>query len=169
VTTDDGHGHEAAPEGMGEVSGDGARRTVRFERALDAPIDDVWDALTSPERLARWLAPTTIEARLGGEVHHDFGDGDRCRGTILVWDPPRRLSYGWHFTGEDDSVVTFDLHAVDEGTTRLRLEHRDLGSGFAVGYGAGWHAHLDGLTATVAGAAPVDWDQRFAEVLAAYR
>ena len=45
----------------GVLRPDGRRLAVRFERTYAAPIDEVWDALTSPERLARWLAPGRID------------------------------------------------------------------------------------------------------------
>ncbi|MFA9431165.1 SRPBCC family protein [Egicoccus sp. AB-alg2] len=153
----------------GEVVGDGDRRTVRFERHLDASPEEVWDALTNPVRLARWLAPTTIDEGPAGHVHHDFGDGQACEGPILTWDPPRALEYGWHYTGESDSVVRFEL-APAAGGTVLTLVHRQLDSDQATGYGAGWHAHLDRLAAELAGDADAfDWGERFAEVLPDYR
>ena len=37
-----GHGRIAAGEG----------RTIRLRRTYEAPIDDVWDALTNPERMS---------------------------------------------------------------------------------------------------------------------
>ena len=35
----------------------GEARTIRLRRTYDAPIDDVWDALTNPERISRWFLP----------------------------------------------------------------------------------------------------------------
>jgi uncharacterized protein YndB with AHSA1/START domain len=32
---------------------------IRFERRLDYPIREVWDAITNPERLADWWLPST--------------------------------------------------------------------------------------------------------------
>jgi hypothetical protein len=34
-------------------------RTVVLTRRYDAPIEDVWDAVTDPERIARWFLPVT--------------------------------------------------------------------------------------------------------------
>ena len=61
---------------FGVVRIDGARRGLRFERVLGASPEEVWSALVEPERLARWLAPTTIDARLGGSVRVEF-DADQ--------------------------------------------------------------------------------------------
>ena len=45
---------------------------IRFERHLDYPIRDVWDAITNPERLADWWLPfdadITVDLREGGEM-----------------------------------------------------------------------------------------------------
>ncbi|MDJ0952225.1 MAG: SRPBCC family protein [Acidimicrobiia bacterium] len=141
--------------------------TVRFERQLAAPIDDVWAALTDADELAGWLAPCTFDARLGGAVRIDFGEGAQVDGEVTIYDPPHRLEYTWTFTNEPDSILLFELEVVDTGT-RLALEHRLLPSEQATGYGAGWHAHLDMLSAQVTGTEPVDWDERFNEVLGSY-
>jgi hypothetical protein len=63
---------------------------------------------------------------------------------VLRCEWPTLLEFEWHFSGETRSVVRFELHAEEEHT-RLVVEHLALGSQHAVGYAAGWHAHLDGL------------------------
>ncbi len=141
--------------------------TVRFERELAAPIEAVWAALTSADELAGWLAPCTFDARAGGKVRFDFGEGAQVDGEVTMYEPPHRLEYTWTFTNEPDSILLFELEAGDGGT-RLVLEHRLLPPEQAPGYGAGWHAHLDMLGAQVAGTEPVDWDERFNEVLGSY-
>lgn len=40
--------------------------TVLLRRTFDAGPADVWDAVTSPERIARWFLPVTGEFRVGG-------------------------------------------------------------------------------------------------------
>ena len=141
--------------------------TVRFEREIAAPINAVWEALTNTEELAGWLAPCTFDARSGGAVHFDFGDDQVVDGQVTIFDPPHRLEYTWTFTDEPDSILLFELEAVGSAT-RLVLEHRMLPSEQATGYGAGWHAYLDRLAARVEGTEPVDWDERFSEVLGSY-
>ena len=140
--------------------------TVRFEREIEAAIDTVWKAITNEEEIARWLAPCSFSAEVGGMVRIDFGE-DEVTGRVTICEPPHRLEYTWTFTGEPDSTLLFELQAQDGGT-RLILEHRMLPAEQAVGYGAGWHAHLDMLAAEIQGSEPVDWDTRFNEVLASY-
>ncbi len=144
------------------------RRTVTFVRMLDAPPERVWAALTSVDDLAAWLAPATLEPRVGGAVRIEFdGQDGLTTGTVLTWDPPRTLEHEWHYPGETGSVVRYDLVAV-EGGTELTLVHRLLRADQAAGYGAGWHAHLDALGALLAGQEH-DWDITFTDQLPRYR
>lgn len=153
----------------GIVTEDGERRHVHFERRYAAPIERVWDALTSPQRLARWLTPTMVDPGVGGRIEHDFGDEGVCGGDILQWQPPYLLEYQWHFPGEGESVVRFSLEADGPDATRLTLDHRRLDRAQAPGYGAGWHAHLDVFAAEVEATPPPSWDERFAALLPRYR
>jgi uncharacterized protein YndB with AHSA1/START domain len=141
--------------------------TVRFDRSINAPIDKVWSALTTAAELAIWLAPTAMAGRLGGQVRIDFGPDQKVAGEVLAIDPPAVLEFTWTFTGEQDSVLRFELAAVGE-STQLVLEHRLLPADQAVGYGAGWHAYLDRLAAQVSDGVPPDWQTRFDEVLGTY-
>ena len=147
----------------GVLRPDGRRLAVRFERTYAAPIDEVWDALTSPERLARWLAP----GRIDEVVELDFGDGGIVTGKVLQLREPSLLEFEWHFADETESVVRFELSADGE-ETRVVLDHRALDARHAPGYAAGWHAHLDGLRDEVGGGSG-SWDERFRAVLPLYQ
>ncbi|WP_210747122.1 SRPBCC domain-containing protein [Nocardia speluncae] len=63
------------------------RRTPEVRRRYDAQIEDLWDAITRPARLRRWLQPVTGDLRLGGKF--ELGSGER--GQILGCEPPRML------------------------------------------------------------------------------
>lgn len=154
---------------LGEFDRIGGHPVVEFERVLDAAVDVVWALLTTPEGLGRWLAPARLDLRLGGTVDIDFGESGVTGGEILDLIPGVALEYRWRFTGEPDSVVRFELEIIDPDTTRLRLRHRMLPPDQMLGYGAGWHAHLDQLVAAAAGREPVDWEERFAQVLPEYK
>jgi uncharacterized protein YndB with AHSA1/START domain len=149
---------------------DSGHATIRFERRLPARIERVWAALTDPTELATWLAASSVDLRLGGAVEHIFDPDDaseQVRGTILEIEPMTRLEYEWHFPGEPESILGYDL-AADGDETILTLTHRMLGLGQVSGYGAGWHTYLDALEAILSGREPADWDARFAAVRAAY-
>ncbi len=152
---------------FGTVTNFDDHATVRFERHVATSRLDVWTALTEDAAVAAWLAPGTLELHPGGAVHIDFGEDQQVAGTVLRCEPPQLIEYTWTFTGEQDSVLLFELSDADKQTT-LVLQHRLLPPDQAVGYGAGWHAHLDMLDAYVTGNDPVGWDERFSEVLGTY-
>lgn len=69
----------------GTLRAEGERAGVRFERRYDAAPEEVWSALTEPERLTRWLANVAeLELRVGGRfvlVWHE--DSQQTDGTVL--------------------------------------------------------------------------------------
>lgn len=151
----------------GVLRAEGERRGVRFERLYSVPAEELWDALTSPERLARWLAPGSVGNGPDSSVRLDFGQGGLVTGRVLCWEPPSLLELEWRFDGETESVVRFELSPAAEGTL-LVLDHRALAAGHATGYSAGWHAHLASLSDQLEGR-DGSWDERFAAALPHYR
>jgi uncharacterized protein YndB with AHSA1/START domain len=90
-------------------------------RTYPSPIDDVWDAVTSPERIPRWFLPVSGDLRLGGTYQLEGNAG----GEIRSCEPPAggRASYSitWGMGG-DPAVVTVRLTEVDAHSTRLELD-----------------------------------------------
>ena len=152
----------------GTTSWDGDRAVVHFERWIDATIDAVWEAISTDEGLEAWLAPSKVNLAPDGEVNIDFGEDGLAGGTIIDLVPGQVLEYNWGFPGEPDSILRIELEAHDGGT-RLRLNHRLLPADQAVGYGAGWHAHIDQLVEVVTGQEVSDWMTRFNELLPEYQ
>jgi uncharacterized protein YndB with AHSA1/START domain len=130
----------------------GSHASVRFERQYDASAKEVWDALTQPAPMSRWLgAEVTIQAEPGGAVQLRWPGGEQMTGTILRCIPPRLLEYSWKESEEEpESVVTFEVSPAGSGAL-LVLEHRRIDPGEIVGLGAGWHGHLDALGALLSG------------------
>lgn len=98
--------------------------TIELRRRYAAPIDDVWDALASPERLHRWLKPVTGDLRPGGRFELDGGE----HGEILRCDPPRLLKVTWLYGPDADawpgtSEVEVRLVPGPVGDTELVLIH----------------------------------------------
>lgn len=152
---------------LGTLRAEAGRRGVCFERRLDAPVERVWEALTSPDRLSRWLAPGTVEPSVGGEVLLDFGEGGTVTGRVLCWEPPFVLEFEWRFSGETESIVRFELSSDGDGTL-LVFDHRALAEAHAAGYSAGWHAHLASLSDYLEGG-DGSWDERFGSALPQYQ
>ncbi|WP_131737939.1 SRPBCC family protein [Actinomadura roseirufa] len=96
----------------------GAARTVTIARTYDAPVEDVWDACTDPERIPRWFLPISGDLRPGGRYQLEGNAG----GTIQRCDPPRALDATWEFAGQV-SWIELRLTAEPGGRTRFALEH----------------------------------------------
>jgi uncharacterized protein YndB with AHSA1/START domain len=158
----------------GVLRREAAHAAVTFRRQYPVSVEELWEALTSPERLRRWLGKVTGDLRAGGCYRIDFAaDGgdddpsDRTTGTIRSCEPPRLLLLSWDFDGEPTSLVRVAVSATEDGAT-LELEHSRLPHGQAGGYGAGWHAHLAELGRLVRGEPRGSWDDDFTGVLHDY-
>jgi uncharacterized protein YndB with AHSA1/START domain len=55
-------------------------------RSYDTTVEDLWDALTTPQRLARWFTPVEGDLVLGGRYQLQGNAG----GTITAAIRPRR-------------------------------------------------------------------------------
>jgi uncharacterized protein YndB with AHSA1/START domain len=88
---------------------------VLLRRNYNAEVEDVWEALTDPDRMKRWFMPITGELRVGGsfQLHGNAG------GDILECDPPTRFKVTF---GGPTSIVEVRLRAEGEETV-LELEH----------------------------------------------
>jgi uncharacterized protein YndB with AHSA1/START domain len=124
---------------------------VRLERRYPSDVEDVWDALTDPARIARWFLPVSGDLRVGGR----FATEGNADGEIRVCDRPSRLVLTW---GGPDSVVTLELTPDGPDATVLALEHT-VPSAFvpdpsgALYVGPGWDGALLGLGLHLSGSA----------------
>ena len=135
----------------------GARPVLRFERHLPKPPDAVWQAVTDPAEMRAWF-PTRIEIdewRVGAKLTHYFDDQPDVGpldGTVLEWDPRRRVSFTWA-----DDTISFQLSmAPDKGTIFVLTE--ELSASHAARNAAGWDACLDRLQF---GGETQSWQPRF--------
>ncbi|WP_030160656.1 SRPBCC family protein [Glycomyces sp. NRRL B-16210] len=133
-----------------------ARRAYRAEQA------DVWDAVTSAERLPRWFQPVSGDLEVGGRYQFEAQAG----GVIERCDAPDLLAVTWEFGG-GMSWLEVRLSA-GEGGTVLELVHeapvepelwRQYGPGAV---GIGWDGLLHSLGYYLATAESLDaqeWEQ----------
>ena len=151
---------------------------VRIERRYPTVVDDLWSALTDPERLARWYGRVEGDLRLGGDirVHLDGADLDSV-GRIEACQAPRHLLVTTRETdasrergrGGDPFVQTNEatLTAVGTGTV-LVLEIRGLPRSALGAYGAGWQIHTESLAAYLAGHDAIDNGTLWTQLLEPY-
>jgi uncharacterized protein YndB with AHSA1/START domain len=142
------------------------RQRLEFRRSWPDPIEDVWGALTEPERLARWIGTFEGVRRPGGGgtftmTHEDQPVGEPM--TIAECDPPRRLVVEWVQQGVAGWRVELDLWSED-GRTLLRFTQVFPADTDVVDFAMGWHWYLDKLDAEVGGRPqPESWDAFLAE------
>lgn len=143
----DGGAHlSAARRSVSSPERDGqAARAVTLSRSYAATVEEIWDAVTNPERLPRWFLPISGEMQPGGRYQLEGNAG----GVITACERLSRFQLTWEF-GEEVSWV--DVRVADEGAgrTRLTLTHTALLSDHWDQYGpgatgVGWELGLLGL------------------------
>lgn len=153
---------------IGSLRSSDGKANVRMEDRFSTDIDDLWSAVTDPERLARWIVRVDGDLRLGGMFHARFTSSWEGPGRVDVCEPPRRLLVTMSPGDEDQTVIEAKLFA--EGSqTRLVVEERGLPLEHAYGHGAGWQAHIEDLGIYLAGEPARDWKTRWQELTPAYR
>ena len=122
----------------------------RLSLMLDNHLEEVWAALTKPEKLVQWLAPGEIELRPGGAAKLQFGEsGIVIDSTVSEIKPLRLLEYSWSGPGEPNRPVRWALEPVG-AAVRLTLTVRVPAAEDAGRACAGWAAHLEMLAAELA-------------------
>ncbi|GAA4721002.1 hypothetical protein GCM10025782_18220 [Pedococcus ginsenosidimutans] len=136
---------------------DGTRGAVRVEDVYDTGIEDLWQACTSPDRLARWIAEVEGDLREGGTVRAVFTSTWSGPAVIEVCEAPHHLLLTTEPGTDDESQVEAWLTAEGD-RTRLVVEERGLPVDGLHFYGAGWQAHLEDLGRSLADEGPVHED-----------
>ena len=130
---------------------------VIASRTYDTTVDDLWEALTSKERLPRWFLPVEGELKLGGRYQLKGNAG----GTVTSCDPPNAFGVTWEFGG-DTSWLEVRLQPTHDGNAFLQLEHiarvpDDKWKQFGPGaVGVGWDMTLYGLALHIGTREPND-------------
>ena len=120
-------------------------RAVTLARSYATTVEDLWDAVTSAERIPRWFLPVSGRLELGGRYQLEGNAG----GTITHCERPSHLGLTWEFGG-DVSWVEARLSNDNTGRSRLAITHsvlltdhwRKFGPGAV---GVGWGMGLLGM------------------------
>src|SRR3954471_11464130 len=109
--------------GVVTTEADGRQR-VEFRRSWPDPIEDVWAALTEPDRLARWIGVYEGERRAGGTgtfaMTQEEGAAAGQPTPIVECDPPPRLGVEWPDASSQMERIDLDL-GIEGGRTVLRF------------------------------------------------
>jgi uncharacterized protein YndB with AHSA1/START domain len=160
--------HEGGIRILGSLRSADGKAVVRMQDRFDTDIDDLWSALTEPERLARWIGKIEGDLHLGGEYRARYFDGWEGTGRIDVCEPPRHLLLTTkHVRQADEQVVEATLTA-DGDQTILVVEERGMPLNLIGAYGAGIQIHVENLAAHVAGRERCDGEARWKELQPAY-
>jgi uncharacterized protein YndB with AHSA1/START domain len=129
--------------------------TVTLTRLYDTSVDDLWEALTSKDRIPRWFLPIEGDLRSGGKYQLKGNAG----GTITACTPPSHFAATWEIGGGTSWIdVTV---AADNGKARMTLEHtaiiEDHWNRFGPGaVGIGWDLAVMALGRHLASGASAD-------------
>jgi uncharacterized protein YndB with AHSA1/START domain len=109
---------------------------VEREVEVPAPPDEVWPALTDPERLGDWFdADVDLEVRPGGAGSFRFADGEVRRAMVREVDENERLSFVWWPLSPagvgPTTTVTITLEPTGTGS-RVRLVESTMARAKAV-------------------------------------
>jgi uncharacterized protein YndB with AHSA1/START domain len=125
----------------------GEAHVVTVSQSFDTDPADLWDAVTSVERIPRWLLPISGDLKVGGSYQLEGQAG----GTVLTCDPPKNFTATWEFGG-NVSWIEVSISSDGPDRARLLLEHiipviddeiwREFGPGAV---GMGWDSMLLGL------------------------
>jgi uncharacterized protein YndB with AHSA1/START domain len=139
------------------------QQTLVIRRAIAAPREEVFNYLTIPEKMAKWLygmdvgqAKATVDLRPGGkyvvEMFNEQGEKHQPHGTYLEIVPPERLVFTWSSEGfVTDTRVTIELFER-AGGTELVLTH-ELPEDLIEPHRRGWTnclRHLEALLSSEA-------------------
>ena len=100
---------------------------MQVEREIVFPVepDELWEALTNPERLEEWFAnDVELDPREGGAGIFRWENGEERHATVREVVPGEKLVLDW----DDEGAVEFDLEQVPDGT---RLVVRETSPDFS--------------------------------------
>ncbi|ANH80487.1 ATPase [Niabella ginsenosidivorans] len=104
---------------------------IIIERTYNAPVQEVWEALTNAAALRRWFFDVpAFEARTGFEFEFldkgKEGESYLHKCVVTEVEPFRKLAYSWRYEGfEGLSLVTYELQP-DGNKTHIKLTHFGL-------------------------------------------
>jgi uncharacterized protein YndB with AHSA1/START domain len=141
---------------MAIASGELVEREIRIE----APPSVVFEFLTEPAKMVRWMGTEAVlEPWPGGRYYVNLNGHEGVSGEVLEVIPERRLVFSWGWQdgslplAPGQSTVEIALEPAGEGT-RLRLTHRDLPADMHAWHGRGWDYALPRLAVVAAGGDP---------------
>ncbi|WP_111719868.1 SRPBCC domain-containing protein [Homoserinimonas sp. OAct 916] len=152
---------DAVERGLETRDVDGVRSYVQtLSQTYPSPIEDVWDAVTSADRIPRWFLPITGDLRVGGTYQFEGNAGGEIRHCVPPSGGSAEYSVTWGMGQGEPAIVHIRLTAVDATSTRFELENVAAVDSIPEGFweqfgpsatGMGWDSGLLGLAQYYAG------------------
>ena len=157
------------PTATGRRTERDGRTYVVFTRTFRAPIDDVWAAVTEPDRLARWIGRWEGEPASGEVSFRMLFEGDGHppeRFVIDECESPRLLVITTESPSADGGTESWHLRlelAEADGVTTFRFSQSVPDPAMAENVGPGWDYYLDRMVVAEEGGDPgvLDFDDYY--------
>ena len=127
-------------------------RDVELSIEIDAPAAKVWEAITVPEKIAKWLgenpefpSQVSVDLRVGGA--YSFGwkkDGESIGpAAVLELEPGKRLLYTWHYPGDTTGKTEWKVEPLDRNRSLLTVRQIGVSTDRErSGYSNGWASFM---------------------------
>lgn len=100
-------------------------RVLNHQYYIHAPPEKVFDAISNPEILVKWLANRAeVSPRKGGRYLLGWTDGPTHTGEVVEFEPGKSIAFGWEWPGVSLKGTVFRLSvAPKEAGSLLLVEH----------------------------------------------
>jgi uncharacterized protein YndB with AHSA1/START domain len=143
-----------------------------MEDRLDTGIDDLWEALTDPDRLAHWYGEVEGELAQGAEFRVRIALAGERTGKVDACEPPQRLLVTMRDPnpqpGQPEQTVIEARLSAEGAQTRLVWEERGMPVDLLPAYGAGIQIHFEHLADYIGGRELRNVEARWNELFPAY-
>ena len=120
-------------------------RVIDLSIDIDATLEEVWQALTTGEGIARWFAPyAEVTPGNSGSVSVGWDPKEMWTQPITAWEPLRRMQTASEMPSKDGGIVRLAVDyylEAQSGRVRVRLVHSGFDDSGA------WDDYIDGLDA----------------------
>ncbi|MBX7152140.1 SRPBCC domain-containing protein [bacterium] len=123
--------------------------SVRMSVTIDAPPEDVWSALTVPEKMDEWISTrATVDLKTDGKYNYGWKfDAEYGPRKIIRIEPGKSLTTDWVHRDFDQSIVEWTIEG-QKGKTTLTLYHSGFIKDMDIpGYIRGWYAYMGAIKA----------------------
>lgn len=157
-------GTGTTPTATGRKEVRDGRTYVVLTRTFRAPVEDVWAAVTEPDRLARWIGRWDGDPTQGHVTFRMLFEGADPSAEPMAIDecvPPHRLALTTTSPGQDGGTESWTLLldlAEADGVTTLTFAQSVPAPDVAESVGPGWDYYLDRMILAEAGGDPASLD-----------